>query len=437
MPKIQLTIKTTYLPSWSQWEGIREVIQNARDAEFEHQSPMVVDWYNDTLRVENEGVTLPLKALLLGHTTKLSRSDTIGKFGEGLKLGILALVRAGHPVKIRNGSEVWTPTIERSETFDENVLTFTIEGGRQDKARVRVEIGGVTKEDWALMRENFLFLKQPKKDEAVWTPEGTLLRGTKFKGRIYVKGIFVQYCPELTFGYDFSDAELDRDRKMIESWNLKYKVRSILLKAVNKEPALRKIFGVMLEEDSSTEVQDLDRYYVDTGLAETIAAEFQEKHGKEAIPVTSLAESADIEHLGKKGVVVSKPLAAVLATVLGSSQTVKEELRKEVLHKYSWHELLPAERTSLTEAVSMINAVEPFALDAIDVVDFRSEDLMGQYKEERIYIARKYLLDPNETLRILVHEKAHEEGEDGDKGHVWRMELIWKGIVTNLRKHQG
>jgi hypothetical protein len=432
MPKIQLTIKTSYLPGWGIWEGLREVIQNARDAEFEHNSPMVVDWYNDTLRVENEGVTLPLKALLLGHTTKLNRSDTIGKFGEGLKLGILALVRAGHPVKIRNGSEVWVPTIERSDTFDEDVLTFSIEKGRQDKDRVRVEVGGVTKEDWNRIRENFLFLKPPK--DAISTFEGSLLRGPKYKGRIYVKGIFVQCRPEFNFGYDFSDAELDRDRKMVESWNLKYKVRAILLKAVSKEPSLQGTFRRMLEEDDTIEVQDLDQYFMDLDLVESVAAEFQQKHGQDAIPVTSLAESADIEHLGKKGVVVSKPMASILSKVLGNSNTVKEELKKEVLHKYSWHELLPAERNSLTEAVSMINAVEPFSLDAVDVVDFRSDDLMGQFKESRIFIARKYLQDPNETLRILVHEKAHENGGDGDKGHVWRVELIWKGIVTNLRR---
>lgn len=432
MPKIQLTIKTSYLPEWGIWEGIREVIQNARDAEFEHNSPMVVDWYNETLRVENEGVTLPLKALLLGHTTKLNRSDTIGKFGEGLKLGILALVRAGHSVKIRNGSEVWVPTIERSDTFEEDVLTFTIEKGRQDKARVRVEIGGITKEDWALIRENFLFLKPPK--DAIPTFEGSLLQDSKYRGRIYVKGIFVQYCPELNFGYDFSDAHLDRDRKMVEPWNLKYKVRSILLKAASKDTSLRSEFGRMLEAEGTMEVQDLDGHFMDQDLVLSVAAEFQEKHGKDAIPVVSLAESADIEHLGKKGVVVSKPLASVLSKVLGNTSTVKEELKKEVLCKYSWHELLPEERVSLTEAVNLINAVEPFSLDAVDVVDFRSDDLMGQFKEARIFIARKYLSDPNETLRILVHEKAHEHGGDGDKGHVWRVELIWKGIVTNLRK---
>jgi len=202
MAKIQLTIKTSYLPNWGAYEGVRELVQNGRDAEVEHSAPLTVDWYNDTLRIENDGATVPIKALLLGHTTKLGNSEMIGKFGEGLKLGILALVRAGHPVKIRNGSEVWIPSIERSETFDEDVLTFRIEGGRDPKNRIRVEVGGITKEAWEKMKECFLFLSKPKKDEQVDTYSGGLLLGPKFKGRIYVKGILVQTVPVSSFGFN-------------------------------------------------------------------------------------------------------------------------------------------------------------------------------------------------------------------------------------------
>lgn len=433
MPKIQLTIKTTYLPSWGAWEGIREVIQNARDAEIEHKTTMKVSWYKNTLRVENEGVTLPLKALLLGHTTKLDRSDTIGKFGEGLKLGILALVRAGHHVKIRNGSEVWTPTIERSMTFDEDVLTFNIEYGRSDRVRIRVEIGGVKREDWDLLRKNFIFLERPKKDEAIKTIAGTLLTGDYYKGRVYVKGIFVQSDPELGFGYDLLDVELDRDRKMIEPWSLRYKSRSILMHAVAKEKSLCGAFNDLLE-DSTPEVRGIDTCQVDPEVAQDIAKDFQSKHGPNAVPVTTLAESADIEHLGKIGVIVSQPLSTVLSVVMGTVTNLKEGLRKEVIKKYGWHELTSEERNSLTEAVAMIHVVEPLTLDAVDVVDFRSEDLMGQHKDGRSFIARKYLTDPDETLRILIHEISHREGLDGEKSHVWKMEEVWKGITANLRK---
>src|ERR1700722_2115045 len=92
--KLELSIKTNYLPSWGAYEGIRELVQNGADARVElgasfearHRKP-------DTLVLENEGATLPHEALLFGHTSKAGRSDLIGKFGEGLKLGVLALVR--------------------------------------------------------------------------------------------------------------------------------------------------------------------------------------------------------------------------------------------------------------------------------------------------------------------------------------------------------
>lgn len=436
--KIQLTIKTSYLPSWQAYEGVREIVQNGRDAEIEHGATLKVDWYNDKLRVENDGATLPLKALLLGHTTKLDRSDTIGKFGEGLKLGILALVRAGHPVKIRNGSEVWTPTIERSQTFDEDVLTFIIESGRSYKNRVRVEIGGIDKAAWTKFRECFLFISKPTKAEAVETGVGTLLLGERYKGRVYVKGIFVQTDPDMRFGYDLRDAELDRDRKMVESWNLKYRTRQVLMAALNKEESLFADFTEILA-NPTTEVEGIsesyDVYSMPTKAAEHVAADFKAKYGEDAVPVASLAESKDIEHLGKKGIVVPKQLGTVLAKTLGDALTVKEALKKEALKSYSWHELTEAERASLTEAVEMIQAAgEALALDDIEVADFRSDDLMGQFSGGKITVAYKYLADPDETLRILVHEVAHRQGSDGDKGHVFRIEDIWKRIVANLRR---
>jgi len=433
MAKIQLTIKTSYLPTWGAYEGIRELLQNGRDAEVEHSAPMRVDWRKESLHIENDGTTLPLKALLLGHTTKEGNSQLIGKFGEGLKLGILALVRAGHPIKIRNGAEVWTPSIERSDLFDDNVLTFNIERGREPKNRVRVEIGGVTNEAWETMRECFLFLNKPKKSDIIETYNGDLLLGPKYKGRIYVKGIFVQTDPDLAFGYNLPDAQLDRDRKMVESWNLKYHTRSVFMAALNQHEDLFEQFNEMLE-NPTTEIETIsDTYMVPEKASQDVAAKFRAKHGENAIPVTSLSESVDIEHLGKKGVVVPKQLGVVLAKTLGDTLLVKQRLAKEETKRFGWGDLSEEERSNLSEAVSMINEVEPLSLDAVEVVEFRSEGLMGQFKDGKVFLAKKYLTDLDETLRILVHEIAHKEGLDGEKAHVNRLENIWKGIVRNLR----
>lgn len=440
MAKIQLTIKTSYLPNWGAYEGVRELVQNGRDAEVEHSAPLTVDWYNDTLRIENNGTTVPVKALLLGHTIKLGNSGLIGKFGEGLKLGILALVRAGHPVKIRNGADVWIPSIERSETFDEDVLTFNITGGREQKNRIRVEVGGITKDAWEQMKECFLFLSKPQNGECVDTGSGSLLLGQKYTGRIYVKGIFVQVDPEAQFGYDLKDAEVDRDRKMVEAWNLKYHTRNIFLAAINKREDLFQQFDDLLQ-DPTTEVESLQDVHTAAGVPEKaiefVTAKFLERHGANAVPVQTLSESKDIEHLGKKGIMVSKQLGAVLAKKLGDAFTIKSKLSKEETSRYGWSDLSDVEKTILSEAVGLINEVETLGLDNIEVVDFRDEKIMGQLKDGRILLARKHLTDPDETLATLVHEVAHRQGSDGEMGHVRRIETIWMVIVRNLRRKRS
>src|ERR1700691_2357824 len=97
MSKIELTIKADYLPGWGTFEGIRELIQNAKDAETEFSAPMTVRVRNpDVLVIENEGCTMPYEALLLGHTSKIGHAEMIGHYGEGMKIGILSLLRAGH-----------------------------------------------------------------------------------------------------------------------------------------------------------------------------------------------------------------------------------------------------------------------------------------------------------------------------------------------------
>lgn len=135
MSKLELSINVKYLPTWSSWEGIREFISNGKDAEIEFNAPLTVDWKNGVLRIENEGVTLAREALLFGTSSKMERKDTIGRFGEGIALGALALVRAGRTVKIRSGAEVWTPTIARSERLNADVLVVDVKDGHEPKKR--------------------------------------------------------------------------------------------------------------------------------------------------------------------------------------------------------------------------------------------------------------------------------------------------------------
>jgi len=435
--KIELTIKADYFPEWGIWEGLRELISNARDAHHEFSAPLTVRHRkdSDTLVIENEGTILPHEALLLGHSTKRGRGDLIGRFGEGLKGGILALVRAGCPVKIRSGSEVWVPSIQRSEKFQADVLVFDISTGRKPENRVAVEIGCVTAEAWTKMQDMFLFLKGTVKDnETVPTPYGSLLLADRFHGKVFVKGIFVANDSRLSYGYDFVDADIDRDRRMLSKYDLNYRTQCVWREALSRRPDLVESFGKLLDREAA-DVEGIEEWNAASlpdQAQKALVEQFHTRHGDNALPVASLSESAEIEHLGKKGIVCPKPLKAILEKQLGTMATNKAKLREEATKTYGWHDLSPEERQHIQGAIALVNPVEPCTLDDLDVTDFRDENIRGMFKDGRILLAKKILTDRNLTLRVLVHEVAHRAGGDGEKGHVSNIEHIWSGIVAGL-----
>jgi hypothetical protein len=434
--RLELTIKTTYLPEWGIWEGIRELVQNGKDAETEFGATLTVRHRaeSDTLVIENEGTTLPHEALLLGFTSKQGRSDMIGKFGEGLKLGILALVRKGVRVKIRSGSEVWVPGIVRSEKFDADVLAFTIHKGRDDKNRVSVEIGGIDKEAWGLLKGKFLFLSPPK--NTVETYYGSILQGADYVGKFYVRGILVQQNAPYQYGYDLRDVEIDRDRRMIDQASLRWRLSSVWRDALGSHADLVPEF-LRLVDAQAQDVEGLDSYSAKSlpeDVRKTITETFQKRHGENAIPVTNLAESAEVEHLGANGVVCPAALRAILEVSLGTVDENKKKLSHLPQHSYSWSDLAETEKQNLTSAIALVNAQAAVTLSDVDICDFREEGFMGLHGSDgRVMLARKILGNASLTLETLVHEVAHHKGSDGEKSHVAEIERIWSGIVAALR----
>jgi hypothetical protein len=435
MKRIELTIKVDYLPTWGLWEGVRELVQNARDAEIEHQASLVAfhNGTTNTLTIKNDGVDLPHEALLLGHTTKNERTDTIGKFGEGLKLGVLALVRAGHKVVIHTGREIWKPALVPSTQFEgSTVLAFTIERRpRRTSPQVRVDVCDIDEEAWKDMKRSFLFLSERKDDDTVVTANGTLLLAPRMKGRVHVKGIFVQAKSRLEYGYDMTgDVELDRDRRIVASWDLENRLGAIWNEAVQLRPDLLDPFYKLLEEGK----EDVYRFHYSANVSDQVAIQvtdkFQGRFGTDAVPVSNLGDSKTIEHFGKRGIVVSKPLANILHVTLGDIEEVKKKLAEEVVEHFSWGDLSDVERTHLERAVELLDG--RCSLNDVDVVRFRSANLLGQYKVGRLLLAKRILDTFKTTLATLVHEVAHNNGGDGEKGHVAALEAIWSDIVIRV-----
>jgi hypothetical protein len=221
---------------------------------------------------------------------------------------------------------------------------------------------------------------------------------------------------------------------MVSSWDMQWLSGSIWAEAAAKRPDLmNQFFELMLDGKQDVTGLEHSASYATPAVKAAIAESFTAKFGASAVPVANLAESAEVEHLGKRGVVVSRSLGAVLAQTVGSKDEVQKRLREEVTRTLSWGDLTATHKANLLDSVQLIAAVRPACkLDDVDIVEFRS-GLMGQYKDGRLLIASRLLDDRDETLATLVHEFAHHEGSDGEKGHVMAIENLWRDIVKHLR----
>jgi hypothetical protein len=436
--RIELTIKSSYLPDWKAYEGVRELVQNAKDAETEHGAQMSVKHKGSTLVLTNRGCAIPRQAFLFGHTTKADRSDTIGKFGEGFKLGILALTRAGHSVVVRTKDEIWRPCLRESALFGgEQVLVFDISKSGRETPNVEVTISGIEASVWKEMKQNFLFLVERKGDEIVDTSAGSLLMAPRFKGRIYVKGIFVQHDEAYAYGYDLKYAPVDRDRRIIGRYDLQHEMRKVWQAAMASRPDLREGFVKLL----SSTAQDLGAIeswnvsYFDDETREAVAASFKARFGEDAVPAVSMDESRDVSHLGKRGVVVPGPFAAVLRSKMGTIEEVKTALKNEIVKTHSWDDLTPAEQAVYNTATDRVSSVVGAGNGAtVNVVDFRGT-ILGLVEGDKISIARSELSrGVAHTVATLVHEFAHRisGAGDGDAAHVAEIENLWTKIYEKL-----
>lgn len=441
MKKVPLTIETSYLPEWGLWEGVRELMQNGKDAETDFGAPLIIKHDGETLTITNEGATLPHRCLLMGNTSKRGK-NLIGQFGEGLKLGMLALARVKRFPKILTGGEVWTPVLEWDSNFGAEILCVEIDESEDLIERVVVQIP-LSTEEWQTFQQRFAFLSIAKENK-IPTPRGDLLLGDDLRGRLYVKGIFVNYDENLEYGYDYVDVSINRDRKVVADFDRKWENANIWTDAVRNHPdKLGDIFFDLLQSGSE-DLSGMDSEYQAKALPpkilDMVVEKFVKKYGEGSIPVENIEQSMQLEHLGRRGVVVSKSLRTVIQQRVGSVEQVIHSLQKEVVHTFSWGELNETERFNLLLSVELVTKAMAVALKTppinllslVSVVEFRSPGLSGQFKDGKIFLANKILVDREDTLATLIHEIAHVNGGDGAHGHVSLLETLWKAVVGVL-----
>lgn len=357
MSKIQLTIDTEYCDSWGVWEGVRELVSNAKDAEeLNPHNVMEIKHSKEKSQLvikTREATVDPATLFVLGKSGKRGR-DVRGRFGEGFAIGCMALTRAGHPVGFRNADASWKCTFDRVEDgplSGQKLLTFYSRAITPTTDFV-VTIDNITKEVWDALRPLFLFLTPPSADEVIEVDQGSLILSEDRRGMVYVRGVFVRRFERLDCGYDLRDIQLDRDRQMIDEWALGTSLSELWATVLSGRKDVQHAGKTLARRAYDLAKGNADesrhfRWRTDERLVSHMKAEFVAEHGEDAVPVATMAEAEEITSLGAKPTMVNATLRELLAKTGLSPEHAKTSLEGQVRGRLLPSELTDGERAAL------------------------------------------------------------------------------------------
>jgi len=186
------------------------------------------------LKLVNYGIALDSSVVIMGQTSK-SHGRSVGKFGEGLKMGACILLQWGHKFSILTNKKNWKFSFKKSKHFDNAAPTLYVSPHQKEgnaPAQVVVTISNVGIEPVTLEnlvqqvnvcrnieRRRFFPLYHPKAEEhiriqdAAHDLDGHILFGDYYRNAIYSNGFYVGYDERCFFGYNINRTlPLTRDR---------------------------------------------------------------------------------------------------------------------------------------------------------------------------------------------------------------------------------
>lgn len=307
MQKFELSLEKDYVRSWDLKDGIREIFQNAYDAETELNHTFSYTYDGNTLRIFSRGAKLTTRTLLLGGTNKLQNSTTIGQFGEGYKIAALVLLRHGKEMTIYNplAKQVWSPRIVKSRKYGAEILTFFVDTLPRDFAKnfpelndsLVFEINGINQTEFDEMLKPANIRLMAGYTIIAKGDAGDILEIPDSPGNVFVGDLWVCTFGEYHYSYNFKPGQLklDRDRKLASDFDLKWLSSSIWRSvSIDKNSHLAEIvYDLLMNMAGDTEfMRDCD------SLGKTFSRQmylrFVKEHGNDAIPVQSLAHADSI-----------------------------------------------------------------------------------------------------------------------------------------------
>lgn len=331
--KYELTISTGYVPDWGIVEAMREIFQNALDNEISNpENVMGWSFEDGTIRVSNKTSKLKVESLLLGCSTKTNDKNTIGKWGEGYKIAFMVLLRNNKKIKVYNygAREVWEVRLVKSKRYNGQLITTVFVDKEPvwrkiPEADLIIEVSGITDDEYEMIQQKNLHLREDPVKNFNYKDIGSILIDESERGNIYVKGLFITNLDKSVYGYNFEPSviDLDRDRRMINAFDIQWQSSRLWIKAgQTSEELLNKALDLIENNEFDTSYVSNISAFDSRKLADGVAKRFYSKYGDNAVPVTNNHDYDYIKNVEKANPII---VNTKIAEMIERSSIVSEE----------------------------------------------------------------------------------------------------------------
>ena len=470
---------STWRQEWGEWEAIRDIVQNCLDETESYES----GFDREGLWIADQGKGVAVADFLLGPP-RLKADYARGKYGEGMKIAALSMIRSGFPTHI--------------DTFDKEAWMVFLEQetGNHMKAKSLSALWRPQPDKYFRWGTKFHFIGYngpdykwrfavniPREATLVWAPTtlesplkrynqliefafpddvggGTLSVGEK-DSRIFARDIYMRSINSV-FSYNLWGFDLAPDRYAPKSEEDLWMDMGRTW-AYCDNPRLLDIFFQMVKlpailhtDESNSLAMDnyrlgrpagQDKSYLDTmrDNAHLWYAAFKRQYGEGAVLRTSERWDNIVKHLGYTPVSVSWAVeSAIGQVVLTDSQLIdqsQERLREVEITPDNQLTDIQMASLELARAIARKRAggVKTLGVHAalIPPASDRARTA-GMYSTitKEIYINLDQLEHGRRTIDTVIHELAHHRSraEDLEEGHARDMTNLAGQVVEDTAK---
>ncbi len=224
--KINYYISENYIPDWTLEDAFRELHQNFKDYGEYNIEVVNKDPLTDYVLLSNSFDPKSTDLLIIGESNK--SENQIGKYGEGLKMAALVLLRNGYECIVHTNTFKATFLLVDNVTTSIKTLGVSIQE-YSEEPRLAEEATFNVQITTPVNSFNTYTEQIIKPEDILHTREGYGSIVNKTKGDIYVGDLFVCNLKSFNYAYNLypKNISLDRDRKVPKDFDVKWNISKI------------------------------------------------------------------------------------------------------------------------------------------------------------------------------------------------------------------